>query len=179
MPYKRNPMENERVCSLARYVMALAANPQYTAATQWLERSLDDSANRRLCIPEAFLATDALLDLLANIAANMVVYPNVIEKHLDEELPFISTENILMASVKNGADRQKIHERIREHSQIVANKIKNEGAENDLLERLAADPAIPLTEEEMALILKQGDFTGRATEQVDEFIDEYIEKFGD
>ncbi len=174
MPYKRNPMENERVCSLARYIMSQANNPQYTAATQWFERTLDDSANRRLSIPEAFLATDTLLDILANIAENMVVYPKVIEKHLDNELPFMATENILMACVKKGADRQEIHERIREHSQLVANKIKNEGAENDLLERLANDPVISLTRKEILLIIKDGDFTGCAANQVENFVNLYI-----
>lgn len=174
MPYKRNPMENERICSLARFVMSLSQNPQYTASTQWFERTLDDSANRRLCIPEAFLATDTILDLLANISENMVVYPKIIQKHLEVELPFMATENIMMNCVKKGGNRQDIHECIREHSQFVANKMKTEGSENDLIERLSNDTRIPLSAAEIEETMKVDNFVGRAPQQVTEFIEVYI-----
>ena len=170
MPYKRNPMRNERICSLARYVMSLSENPKYTAATQWFERTLDDSANRRLCIPEAFLATDGILNLLINITHSMVVYPKVIEKNLQQELPFMATENILMACVKKGADRQAIHEILRQHSIEVGRAIKEDGAANDLLQRLAADPAIPCDETELNKLVNAEQFIGRAPEQVEGFL---------
>ena len=175
MPYKRNPMENERICSLARYVLSLAENPKYTSSLQWFERTLDDSANRRLCIPEAFLATDTILNLLANIAENLIVYPQMIKKHLDQELPFLATESILMVCVQKGADRQSIHELIRKHSQEVGYALKNLDAENDLLDRLLNDPAFPLTPEEIVQILNVQDFIGRAPQQVEEFIAEFIQ----
>lgn len=170
MPYKRNPMQSERICSIARYVMSLSENPTYTAATQWFERTLDDSANRRLCIPESFLAVDSILRLLINISADMVVYPKVIEKNLKRELPFLATENILMESVRKGADRQNIHELIRQHSVDVGKRIKEEGLDNDLIERIANDKNIPLNEEELGGCLEPQRYIGRAPQQVEEFL---------
>jgi len=170
MPYKRNPMQSERICSLARFVISLSENPTYTAATQWFERTLDDSANRRLCIPESFLAVDSILLLLINISGDMVVYPKVIEKNLRQELPFLATENILMESVKKGADRQNIHERIRQHSIAVGKRIKEEGLDNDLIARIANDKDIPLNEEELGDCLEIHRYIGRAPQQVEEFL---------
>jgi adenylosuccinate lyase len=166
MPYKRNPMLCERICGLARFLMSLAENPTYTAATQWLERSLDDSANRRLTLPEAFLSADALLNLLIKVTANLTVYPKMIEKHLREELPFLATENILMAAVKKGAGRQELHEKLRTYCQESARKIKEEGAPCDLLEKIASDPAFCLSQKEIAQIVNVKQFIGRAPEQV-------------
>lgn len=175
MPYKRNPMKCERICGLARLIIANSDNPKYTAATQWFERTLDDSANRRFSISESFLLVDSILNLLISITDGMVVYPKVIEKHLEKELPFLATENILMEAVKNGGDRQFIHEKIRKHSVEISNNIKNSGIEkNDLLERIANDIEIPLEIEEIEKILDVTNFIGRAPQQVEEFIDEYI-----
>lgn len=171
MPYKRNPMACERVCSLSRYVISLSENPAYTSATQWLERSLDDSANRRLCIPESFLAVDSILDTLIKVIERITVNEKVIEKNLQKEIPFLATESILMAAVKKGADRQEVHEALRKLSHEVSHQIKNEGKENDLLERIAQDPAIPLSQSELNLIIDAHHFTGRATEQVGEFLE--------
>ncbi len=173
MAYKRNPMRSERMCSLARFVISLASSPAMTAATQWLERTLDDSANRRLVIPQAFLAIDAVLILYQNIASGLVVYPRVIAKNLDAELPFMATENILMAAVASGGDRQDLHERIRRHSQAAAAMVKQEGAPNDLLDRLAADPAFTHVDLDAALDPRK--FVGRAPEQVDEFLAEVVD----
>jgi adenylosuccinate lyase len=173
MAYKRNPMRAERMCGLARYVMSISSSAENTAATQWMERTLDDSANRRLVIPQAFLAIDAILILYQNIAEGMVVYPNTIARRLQEELPFMATENILMAAVAAGGDRQDLHERIRRHSQEAAMAVKNDGAHNDLLERLAADPAFAGVDMKAALDPRQ--FVGRAPEQVDEFIAEIVQ----
>ncbi len=173
MAYKRNPMRSERMCSLARFVISLASSPAMTAATQWLERTLDDSANRRLVIPQAFLAIDAVLILYQNIASGLVVYPRVIAKNLDAELPFMATENILMAAVASGGDRQDLHERIRRHSQAAAAMVKQEGAPNDLLDRLAADPAFAHVDLDAALDPRK--FVGRAPEQVDEFLAEVVD----
>ncbi|MBI5346855.1 MAG: adenylosuccinate lyase [Chlamydiae bacterium] len=170
MPYKQNPMLNERVCSLARYVLTLCENPKYTASLQWLERTLDDSANRRLCIPEAFLATDTILDLLINIVQNMKINPSVIQKNLSHELPFMATENILMASVNKGKDRQVIHERLKEHCL----KAKNEGVNTDLLEEIANDKEISLNKAELNAIIANENFTGMAEDQVDEFLKDVI-----
>jgi adenylosuccinate lyase len=172
MAYKRNPMRAERICSLARFVLSLESSPQQTLATQWLERTLDDSANRRLVIPQAFLAIDALLLLYQNVAEGLVVYPRVIARHLAEELPFMATENVLMAAVSRGGDRQALHERIRRHSQAAARVIKEEGGSNDLLERLAADEAFRGIDLEAALDARR--FVGRAPEQVDEFLAEIV-----
>mgnify|MGYP000178213357 CR=1 FL=1 len=173
MAYKRNPMRSERMCSLARFVISLESSPAMTAATQWLERTLDDSANRRLVIPQAFLAIDAVLILYQNIASGLVVYPRVLAKNLEAELPFMATENILMGAVAAGGDRQDLHERIRRHSQAAAAMVKQEGAPNDLLDRLAADPAFAGVDLDATLDPRQ--YIGRAAEQVDEFLAEVLE----
>lgn len=170
MAYKRNPMRSERIASLARYVIADATNPAVTAATQWFERTLDDSANKRISIPEAFLATDAILELYINIVSRLVVYPKMIEKRLNDELPFMATENILMAAVKKGGDRQELHERIRQHSMAAGEVVKVEGRPNDLLERIAADPAFGMTIEELRAELVPQNFVGRAPQQVAQFL---------
>ncbi len=173
MPYKRNPMRCERICGLARFVMSLQSSPTATAATQWLERTLDDSANRRLVIPQAFLATDAILILYQNIAHGLVVYPEVIAHHLREEVPFMAAENILMAAVAAGGDRQDLHERIRRHSQAAAAEVKENGKPNDLLERLTADEAFAGVD--LAAAVDPSALTGRSTEQVDEFLAEVVD----
>jgi adenylosuccinate lyase len=172
MAYKRNPMRSERVCSLARFVMGLPSMLAQTVATQWMERTLDDSAIRRLAIPQGFLAVDAILILLQNITTGLVVYPKVIARRLDEELPFMATENILMAAVAAGGDRQALHERIRQHSVAAAKQVKEEGKSNDLLARLKADAAFAKVNLEQALRADQ--FTGRAAKQVEEFEAEVI-----
>lgn len=172
MAYKRNPMRSERICGLARFVVSLQASAAATAATQWMERTLDDSANRRLVIPQAFLAVDAILLLYKNIAAGLEVYPQVISRHLEEELPFMATESILMAGVAAGGDRQELHERIRRHSQAAAAVVKQQGGRNDLLERLAGDAAFGKVD--LKLALDPSRFVGRAPEQVDEFLREVI-----
>jgi adenylosuccinate lyase len=177
MAYKRNPMRSERICGLARFVMSLEANACHTLATQWLERTLDDSANRRLVLPQAFLATDALLILYQNVASGLVVYPQVIARHLREELPFMATENILMAAVAAGGDRQELHELIRRHSQAAASVVKNEGRANDLLDRLAADEAFENVDIQAAL--DPARFTGRAARQVEEFVREVVQPLRD
>lgn len=175
MAYKRNPMRSERIGSLSRYVMVDVLNGYFTTATQWFERTLDDSANKRLSIPEAFLAVDGILSLYANVADGLVVYPKVIEQRLRKELPFMATENIMMDAVKKrGADRQQLHERIREHSMAASKVIKEEGGENDLLERIAADEAFGVTLEELEHILKPENYTGRAKEQTEDFLNECI-----
>ena len=174
MAYKRNPMRSERIASLARYVMSQAANPAMTAGAQWFERTLDDSANRRLCIPEAFLATDGLLNLYLSVISGGRVYPQVIAKHLAEQLPFFATENILMEAVKAGGDRQAVHEAIREHSVAVQRAIKEEAAENDLLERLAADPRIPLGREGLEAVVADSRFTGLAEQQTRAYVAEVL-----
>jgi adenylosuccinate lyase len=172
MAYKRNPMRSERIASLARYVTVDSLNPALTASAQWLERTLDDSANRRIAIPEAFLAVDAILSLMINIVSGLTVYPNVVRKHLDEELPFMATENILMHCVKKGGDRQVLHERIRLHSVKAAKRIKQDGGENDLLARMAADPSFCVTGDELKELTSADRFTGRAKEQTEEFLSE-------
>ncbi len=173
MAYKRNPMRSERICSLARFVICLESNPAQTLATQWLERTLDDSANRRLVLPQAFLATDAVLILFSNVAGGLVVYPKVIAANLAAELPFMATENILMAAVAAGGDRQDLHERIRRHSHAAAAVVKQQGGANDLIERLQADEAFEGVN--FQDVLDPAGFVGRAPEQVDEFIAEQIE----
>ena len=170
MAYKRNPMRCERICALARYVIADAQNPAMTAGAQWLERTLDDSANRRISIPEAFLAVDGILTLYANVVSGLCVYPKVIETHLNAELPFMASENTLMHCVKKGGDRQALHEAIRRHSVAAGLAVKQEGAENDLLERIAADPIFGLTREEIQDIISEGRFTGMAEEQTEEYL---------
>lgn len=172
MAYKRNPMRSERMCSLARFAMNLTVNAEQTAAVQWMERTLDDSANRRLTLPQAFLAVDASLILYRNIAAGLVVYPRVIEKNLREELPFIATEELLMSGAKLGGDRQELHEIIRRHSQEAADRVKREGAPNDLLDRLQEEPAFAGVD--FAAALDPQKFIGRAPQQVDEFLAEVI-----
>ena len=174
MAYKRNPMRSERIASLARYVMTDSLNPAITAATQWFERTLDDSANRRISIPEAFLAVDAILALYINVVSNGTVYPKVVEAHLREEMPFMATENILMLGVKKGGDRQELHEAIRQHSVDVAKNIKLNGAKNDLLERIAADSRFSLTQQELDSVTSGDGFTGCAKEQTEDFIRDYI-----
>jgi adenylosuccinate lyase len=174
MAYKRNPMRSERICSLARFVMVDSLNPAVTAASQWFERTLDDSANRRLSVPEAFLATDAILSLYINIISGLTVYPKVIEKHLNEELPFMATENILMHCVKQGGNRQELHEAIRTHSVAAAKRIKQEGAENDLFMRIAGDPMFGLSMEEIKAITDVRKFIGCAPLQTEKFLNEYV-----
>ncbi|MDR1520280.1 MAG: adenylosuccinate lyase [Planctomycetota bacterium] len=170
MAYKRNPMRAERICSLSRYLLTLPLNGAFTQASQWLERSLDDSANRRLSLPQAFLAADAVLELAANVASGLVVHPKVIARNLAAELPFMATEDILMAGVKAGGDRQRLHERIRVHSLAAAERVKNGDGKNDLLERLKADAAFAGVARELDKILDARRFIGRAPEQVDAFI---------
>lgn len=171
MAYKRNPMRSERISSLSRYVICDTLNPAITAATQWFERTLDDSANKRISVPEAFLAVDAVLELYINVVDGIVVYPKMIEKHLNEELPFMATENIMMAAVKKGGDRQELHERIRVLSMEAGKVVKVDGRENDLVDRIAADSMFSLTKEEILAEMKPEKFVGRAPEQVVEFID--------
>lgn len=174
MAYKRNPMRSERICSLARFVMVDALNPALTAATQWFERTLDDSANKRVSVPEAFLATDGILNLCVNVTSGLVVYPKVIEKHLMQELPFMATENILMDSVKAGGDRQQLHERIRELSMEAGKRVKEEGGDNDLLERIAADPAFKLDREHLDLLMDPKLYIGSCAHQVERYIAEVV-----
>ena len=174
MAYKRNPMRSERIGALARYVIVDSLNPAITAATQWFERTLDDSANKRIAVAEAFLALDGVLNLYINISENMVVYDKVIRAHVDNELPFMATENIMMEAVKRGGDRQELHERIRIHSMEAAKRVKGEGLDNDLIKRIIADDSFKLTEEEILNIIDPKLFTGRAESQVVEFIDEYV-----
>jgi len=170
MAYKRNPMRSERIASLSRYVMTNALNPALTASAQWFERTLDDSANKRIAIPEAFLAVDAVLMLIINIAEGITIYPKQIEKHLNEELPFMATENILMHCVKKGGDRQDMHEKIRRHSVEAAKKIKLEGGDNNLLNLIAADNSFGVTRGELDNLLNAKQFTGRAEQQTEEFL---------
>lgn len=174
MAYKRNPMRSERIGSLSRYVMVDVLNTYFTTATQWFERTLDDSANKRLSVPEAFLAVDAILNLYANVADGLVVYPKVIEQRLRKELPFMATENIMMDAVKKGGDRQELHEKIRQHSMAAGNVVKVEGGKNDLVDRIAADPAFMTTKEEILAILKPSNFVGRAPEQTADFLKETV-----
>ena len=170
MPYKRNPMRSERICALARYVMADSLNPAMTAGTQWFERTLDDSANKRISVAEAFLAVDAILNIYINITSGLVVYERVIARRVMEKLPFMATENILMESVKRGGDRQALHEALRVHSHAAAAKVKLEGGQNDLLDRIAADPRFPLTRAEIDAMLSPEAFIGRAPSQVTAFL---------
>lgn len=174
MAYKRNPMRAERIDSLARYVIVDSLNPAITAATQWFERTLDDSANKRISVPEAFLAVDAILNIYINIAGGLVVYPKVIEKHVLDELPFMATENILMEAVKRGGDRQELHERIRVHSMEAGRQVKVLGLKNDLVDRIADDPVFGLTRDEILNVMKPSNFIGRAAEQVTEFIENEV-----
>jgi len=183
MAYKRNPMRSERICSLARFVIALPQSTAFTQSTQWFERTLDDSANKRLAIPEAFLASDAMLILAENVASGIVVHNKIIERHINEELPFMATENILMEAVKKGGDRQILHEEIRELSQQAAYTVKEEGLNNDLLERILSSGKFGLERSDLERILDLKKFTGRAPEQTEEFVNlearPAIEKFND
>lgn len=174
MAYKRNPMRSERIASLSRFVMVDALNPAITSATQWFERTLDDSANKRLSVPEGFLAIDGILDLCLNVVDGLVVYPKVIEKRLRSELPFMATENIMMDAVKAGGDRQELHERIRELSMEAGKTVKVEGKDNNLLELIAADPAFNLTLEELEKTMDPAKYTGRAAVQVDAFLNKVV-----
>ncbi len=174
MAYKRNPMRSERMASLARYVIADAVNPAMTMATQWFERTLDDSANKRISVPEAFLAVDGILNLYGNVADGLVVYPKVIEQHMLRELPFMATENIMMDAVKRGGNRQELHERIRVHSMEAARVVKEQGGENDLLERIAGDPVFGVTLDELREILQPMKYVGRAPRQTEEFLAECV-----
>ena len=175
MPYKRNPMRSERITALARFVMTDTLNPYFTAATQWFERTLDDSANKRLSVAEAFLAVDSILNIMLNVCDGLVVYPKVIEQRVLKELPFMATENIMMTAVKKGGDRQELHEKLRQHSIAAAKVVKEEGKDNDLIDRVCADDSFGLTREEIDAVLKPIHFVGRSVEQVDEFIREYID----
>lgn len=174
MAYKRNPMRCERMTSLARNVIAMTVNPAMTESTQWLERTLDDSANRRISLPEAFLSTDAVLGIFANVTDGLVVYPKVIEKRLMENLPFMATENIMMEAVKRGGNRQELHEKIREYSMQVTKEVKLEGKPNTLIAKMAADPAFMMNEAELNSLLEPSKYIGRSKEQVEEFIEGYI-----
>ncbi len=174
MAYKRNPMRSERISSIARYVIINALNPAITASTQWFERTLDDSANRRISIPEAFLAVDSILNIYINVTDGMVVYPKVIEKHIMEELPFMATENIMMEAVKRGGDRQELHEKIRVYSMEAGKQVKVHGNKNDLVERIAADPIFGMTLEEINSVLEPKNYIGRAPQQVVDFINEHV-----
>ena len=174
MPYKRNPMRCERICSLARYVIVDVGNPAVTTATQWFERTLDDSANRRLSVPEAFLAVDAILNIWINVASGLVVHPKVIEKHVLEELPFMASENIMMDAVKRGGDRQKLHERIRVLSQEAGYHVKELGQPNNLIDLMAADPVFRMSREEMCAHLDPSAYIGRCPEQVEEFLRDWV-----
>ncbi len=174
MPYKRNPMRSERICALSRFAISLLETFEYTHATQWMERSLDDSAVRRIAIPELFMAVDAILILVANVAGGLVVYPKVIEKRLREELPFVAVEEILMEAVKRGGDRQALHEKIRRYAFEEAQRVK-EGKENRLLERIAQDPDFPVGKKELERLLDPRRFTGRAAQQVEEFVREEVD----
>lgn len=170
MAYKRNPMRSERIASLSRYVIADTMNAAMTASEQWFERTLDDSANKRISVPEAFLATDAILGIYLNIAQGLVVYPNVIAARVAKELPFMATENVIMEAVKRGGDRQELHERIRVHSMEAGRRVKEKGLENDLIQRMAEDPLLGITAEQMRTILEPARYVGRAPEQTEEFV---------
>ena len=174
MPYKRNPMRCERICSLARYVMADAANPAFTAATQWFERTLDDSANKRISVPEAFLAVDAILGIYENVSAGLVIHEKVIEKHIMEELPFMASENIMMDAVKRGGNRQELHERIRVHAMEAGRNVKERGQDNNLLDLIAADPMFGMSRQELTAHMEPARYIGRCPEQVTDFLRESV-----
>lgn len=175
MPHKRNPMRAERMCALARHVISLSFDPLATAATQWMERSLDDSANRRLSIPDSFLTTDGMLVLVENVARGLVVNPQVIRSNLQVHLPFMASEPVLMLATAAGGDRQELHEKIRQHSMAAAQRMKEEGAASDLLDRIADDPAFGLTRDQLEEIVEPGRYIGRSPEQVDRFLQEWVE----
>jgi len=174
MPYKRNPMRSERICALARYVIQDGVNPAMTAATQWFERTLDDSANKRIAVAEAFLAVDAILEIYINVTAGLVVYERVVRRRVMEKLPFMATENVMMEAVKRGGNRQELHEALREHSHAAARQVKLEGGANDLIDRILADPLFPLSRQEIAAQMDPARYIGRAPGQVAEFLEEVI-----
>ncbi|MBQ9384759.1 MAG: adenylosuccinate lyase [Ruminiclostridium sp.] len=174
MAYKRNPMRSERITALSRYLMIDVLNPAFTAGTQWFERTLDDSANKRIAVAEAFLAADAILNIMLNVTSGLVVYDKVVRQRVMRELPFMATENIIMDAVKKGGDRQELHEHIRQHSMAAGRIVKEEGGENDLVDRIAADPIFGVTKDEIMATLKPEHFTGRAPEQVAEFLAECV-----
>ena len=174
MPYKRNPMRSERICALARYVIQDAVSPAMTAATQWMERTLDDSANKRIAVSEAFLAVDAILEIYMNVTAGLVVYDRVVSRRVMEKLPFMATENIMMEAVKRGGNRQELHEALREHSHAAARRVKLEGGQNDLIDRIVADPLFPLTRGEIEEQMAPEKYVGRAPSQVTEFLDQEV-----
>ena len=171
MPYKRNPMRSERITSLARYVIVDSLNPAFTSATQWFERTLDDSANKRISVAEGFLAVDSILNIMLNVTSDLVVYPKVVTQRVMKELPFMATENIMMQAVKKGGDRQELHEKLRQHSIAAAKVVKEEGGENDLIDRVVNDKSFNLTKDEIMAVMQPIHFVGRAVEQVDEFLD--------
>ena len=175
MPYKRNPMRSERISSLARYVIVDSINPAMTAGTQWFERTLDDSANKRISVSEAFLAVDAILNIYINVSGGLVVYDKVVTRRVMEKLPFMATENVMMKAVKNGGNRQQLHERLRQHSHAAAAKVKLEGCKNDLVDRIAEDSAFPVTRQEIEKELDPALYTGRSISQVDEFVKEVVQ----
>jgi adenylosuccinate lyase len=174
MAYKRNPMRSERIASLSRYVIADVLNPAMTSSEQWFERTLDDSANKRISVPEAFLAVDAILGIYTNVVSGLVVYPKIIEKHINDELPFMMTENIMMEATKKGGNRQELHEEIRQLSMQAGSVVKNEGKPNDLLERIAADPKFGMTMDELLKLRDAKLYIGRCPEQVDAFLTECV-----
>ncbi|HBB72658.1 MAG TPA: adenylosuccinate lyase, partial [Ruminococcus sp.] len=173
--YKRNPMRCERITSLARYVMIDVLNPAFTAGTQWFERTLDDSANKRISVAEAFLGVDAILNIMMNVTDGMVVYPEIVRRRLMAKLPFMATENIMMDAVKKGGDRQALHERIREYSMIAAEQIKIYGKESNLCELIVNDPMFMITKEELEAVLKPENYVGRSPQQVEEFLSECVD----
>ncbi|MGE5630893.1 MAG: adenylosuccinate lyase [Caulobacteraceae bacterium] len=174
MAYKRNPMRSERIAALSRFVIINSLNPAVTAATQWFERTLDDSANKRLAIPQAFLAVDSILNIVINVSSGLVVYEKMIKRHIDEELPFMATENILMEAVLRGGDRQELHERIRQYSMQAGRRVKEEGLDNNLISLIEGDPSFRLEKSEIESLMDARNFTGRAPEQVEEFLAEYV-----
>ena len=175
MPYKRNPMRCERICALARYVIADTINPEITSSTQWFERTLDDSANKRISMAEGFLGVDSILNIYINVTKGLVVYPKMVERRIMNELPFIASENILMDAVKKGGDRQERHELIREHSIAAGRRVKEEGLDNDLIERIASDPRFGLSRDEIVTNLDPKNYTGRSEHQVEEFIRDVVD----
>ena len=175
MPYKRNPMRCERMSALSRYVIADSVNPAITAGTQWFERTLDDSANKRISMSEAFLAVDSILNIYTNVTSGLVVYPKIIERRVMAELPFMASENILMDAVKRGGDRQQLHERIRVHAMEAGKRVKQEGLDNNLIELICADPAFGLTEDEVKAHLDPAAYTGRSASQVEEFVGQIVQ----
>lgn len=174
MAYKRNPMRSERIASLSRFVMSNSMSPAMTASTQWFERTLDDSANKRLVVPESFMAVDAVLDIAVNVCSGLVVYKEVIRRHVMDEIPFMATENIIMEAVKKGGDRQELHESIRVHSMEAGRQVKEFGRPNDLLDRIAGDEMFGLTQEDVQKLTEPSDYIGRSVQQTEEFVDEYI-----